>query len=80
MSLDPTIDPLNVAQRIFGVSATCGCFSCLSNYRQENGLSITASFMVLCRECGNKRCPKATHHDNACTGSNATGQTGSRYA
>lgn len=36
--------------------------------------------MIVCRDCGNKRCPKATNHDNECTGSNEPGQTGSRYA
>lgn len=35
--------------------------------------------MVLCPRCGNKRCPKANDHRNACTGSNATGQAGSAY-
>lgn len=35
--------------------------------------------MVLCPECGNKRCPKANDHRNACTDSNDPGQTGSAY-
>ena len=35
--------------------------------------------MILCATCGNKRCPHATNHDNACTNSNATGQAGSDY-
>jgi hypothetical protein len=35
--------------------------------------------MIVCPTCGNKRCPKATHHDNACTGSNESGQPGSAY-
>jgi hypothetical protein len=35
--------------------------------------------MVLCPECGNKRCPKASHHGNDCTGSNEPGQEGSVY-
>jgi hypothetical protein len=35
---------------------------------------------VVCPDCGNKRCPKATYHDNACTKSNEPGQPGSRYA
>jgi len=35
--------------------------------------------MILCPDCGNKRCPKANHHDNACTGSNEPGQKGSAY-
>lgn len=30
--------------------------------------------------CGNKRCPRSNHHDNACTGSNESGQPGSAWA
>lgn len=37
------------------------------------------SFMILCPECGNKRCPKATDHRHDCTGSNEPGQLGSRF-
>jgi hypothetical protein len=33
----------------------------------------------VCSICGNKRCPHATDHDLACTGSNETGQEGSQY-
>lgn len=36
--------------------------------------------MIVCDECWNKRCPKATLHDLDCTGSNAPGQVGSVYA
>ncbi len=35
--------------------------------------------MILCPECGNKRCPKATHHELPCTNSNEPGQAGSIY-
>lgn len=35
--------------------------------------------MFLCPICGNKRCPKASDHDLACTGSNESGQPGSIY-
>lgn len=38
------------------------------------------SQMVVCEVCGNKRCPHATDHRNACTGSNEPGQLGSAYA
>ncbi len=37
------------------------------------------SMMVLCPTCGNKRCPHATDHRHACTGSNEPGQVGSIY-
>lgn len=38
-----------------------------------------ATQMILCSECGNKRCPKATNHNRDCTDSNNPGQRGSRY-
>ncbi len=34
---------------------------------------------IVCPICGNKRCPKATHHDHICSGSNEPGQEGSYY-
>lgn len=34
----------------------------------------------LCPECDNKRCPKASDHQLACTGSNDSGQPGSVFA
>lgn len=35
--------------------------------------------MVVCRKCGNKRCPHANDHANECTGSNEPGQPGSDW-
>lgn len=42
---------------------------------------VTMSDMrfVVCPECGNKRCPHANDHRNACTGSNEPGQIGGAY-
>lgn len=34
---------------------------------------------VVCPDCGNKRCPRANDHRNACTDSNEPGQEGSAY-
>ncbi|WP_436893993.1 hypothetical protein [Klebsiella pneumoniae] len=34
---------------------------------------------VVCPDCGNKRCPRANDHRNACTGSNEPGQEGCAY-
>ncbi|MCH9576291.1 hypothetical protein MMQ12_24160 [Klebsiella pneumoniae] len=34
---------------------------------------------VVCPDCGNKRCPRANDHRNACTGSNEPGQEGSAF-
>lgn len=45
------------------------CWKCTPDYQ----------LMLLCPTCGNKRCPHASDHDLACTGSNAAGQTGSIY-
>lgn len=51
----------------------CGCWRCLGE-RREMRLR-----MILCPQCGNKRCPKASDHDLACTGSNEPAQLGSVY-
>jgi hypothetical protein len=66
-------------------SAACGCRACLTE-RQERvhleslgWLPVTATRMILCATCGNKRCPHANDHRNACTGSNEPGQPGSAY-
>ena len=57
----------------------CGnCHACLVNV-MENNLPITFQRMILCPECGNKRCPKASNHRYQCTGSNEIGQKGSIY-
>lgn len=55
-------------------SPACWCETC--DTTANSGLR---SRMSLCPDCGNKRCPKATHHDNACTNSNAPGQPGSSW-
>jgi Zn finger protein HypA/HybF involved in hydrogenase expression len=51
----------------------CWCETC-------QPITLSDMRMVLCPDCGNKRCPHATHHENACTGSNEPGQPGSSYA
>ena len=57
---------------------SCWCYTCLNN--PELGFANPVmSRMVLCPDCGNKRCPKATHHDQKCSKSNDPGQQGSRY-
>lgn len=50
----------------------CWCHTC-------RPITIEDMRMVLCPECGNKRCPKANNHANECTNSNDTGQIGSAY-
>ena len=50
----------------------CWCGTCV-----PNGLNNMR--MILCPDCGNKRCPKANDHHNACTNSNDVGQKGSSW-
>ncbi|EPG2851658.1 hypothetical protein OEE91_003010 [Citrobacter freundii] len=54
------------------VTTDCWCRTCLP---------VTMSDMrfVVCPDCGNKRCPHANDHRNACSGSNEPGQAGSAY-
>jgi len=52
--------------------AKCWCATC-------RPITLQDMRMVLCPTCGNKRCPRATSHENACTGSNEPGQKGSSY-
>ncbi len=54
----------------------CWCHNCNRNV-YVGGLPFALTRMILCPDCGNKRCPKATDHTLACTDSNDSGQTGS---
>jgi hypothetical protein len=65
-------------------SESCICHRCI----KEKGLKAELNFgahtlplnctrMIVCGQCGNKRCPRASDHRLACTGSNASGQAGS---
>ena len=57
----------------------CGnCHACLVGV-MENHMPVTSQRMVVCSDCGNKRCPKASNHRHQCTGSNEVGQYGSIY-
>ena len=55
-----------------GAEARCWCRSC-------RPMSMADMRMILCPDCGCKRCPKATSHKHACTDSNDAGQIGSEY-
>lgn len=58
----------------------CWCYNCNKDYYEPGSyFPYTASRMILCPTCGNKRCPHATNHTEACTNSNEPGQPGSRY-
>lgn len=52
-------------------SRICQCRQCLRD-RQEMVCGWPAEFthIIACQHCGNKRCPCADNHRNACTGSN----------
>lgn len=54
------------------VPEKCWCRTC-------RPVDITDMRFVMCPDCGNKRCPKANDHRNACSGSNEPGQAGSAY-
>ena len=64
----------------------CGCRTCVAEDQQVRTDSGLYSWwgamnvgMILCPECGHKRCPKATDHTLDCSGSNEPGQPGSAY-
>lgn len=56
------------------------CAQCLDQLATPTGMPFSTMQMIVCTDCGNKRCPKATNHRNDCTGSNDPGQEGSRYS
>ena len=58
----------------------CWCYNCLHEIKDERGWPVTMSTFIVCPDCGNKRCPRSTDHNLACTNSNEPGQPGSRYA
>ena len=61
-----------------GEGEGCWCRKC-EDERLEHLPFLRRAFertFIVCPDCGNKRCPKAQHHDRACTRSNATGQPG----
>ena len=66
-----------------GNPAGCWCHHCwdarLAALPADDPFGHPSRFMILCPECGNKRCPHANHHILACTASNTLGQPGSAY-
>jgi len=60
----------------------CECYQCIIDNDLRDPYSqfpLYLTRVIVCPECGNKRCPKGTNHRNKCTGSNEPGQPGSRY-
>jgi ribosomal protein L32 len=84
MSKGSSPRPFSVSQEEFGnrfetifgkkkvAQQDCACYNC-----QDEAYRM--SHMIVCPTCGNKRCPHATDHNQACTNSNEPGQPGSRY-
>jgi len=69
----PAIDGEKIfAERDALNAPDCWCRTC-------RPITLTDMRFVVCPECGNKRCPHANDHRNACTGSNEPGQEGSAY-
>lgn len=56
----------------------CPCRECIGDAKVGR-FSIVTMVFIVCSTCGNKRCPHATDHRHACTGSNEPGQAGSCY-
>jgi hypothetical protein len=46
----------------------------------EEMINPCRALFIVCKICGNKRCPKATDCDLDCTNSNEPGQVGSVYS
>ena len=61
---------------IFGRDIKPASYDCHRCFKEHD---VSIDRMILCPACGNKRCPHATDHNLACTGSNDSGQPGSRY-
>lgn len=62
----------------------CHCHRCIREQDQHEMIGtvkimLSGLRMVLCPDCGNKRCPRASDHRLACTRSNEPGQRGSIY-
>lgn len=67
----------HVVKEIFGVKKR-NC--CRRHWIEDAGQDGRHTMhLMVCKQCGNKRCPKATHCDLKCTGSNAGGQAGSVF-
>jgi uncharacterized protein (DUF983 family) len=54
------------------------CHKCAEG-KMVGAFPLASTRMIVCQTCGYKRCPKASDHTLACTGSNEPGQPGSIY-
>ena len=56
----------------------CWCHRCNKTIT-IGGIPFALTHMILCPDCGNKRCPHASDHNLKCTNSNEPNQEGSIY-
>lgn len=52
----------------------CKCQACLDEKIPPEKYLGGRIFMILCPDCGNKRCPQASNHIYKCSGSNEPNQ------
>ena len=64
------------------MSDTCWCRRCEDAALADKSplKRMTERRFIVCPDCGNKRCPRASFHEYNCTNSNEPGQPGSDYA
>jgi hypothetical protein len=79
------LETLAMVQQLSGDKPLdCICHACIDEHDLRSPtmplLSLNSFCMIVCQNCGNKRCPKASDHRNECTNSNEPGQSGSVYA
>ena len=73
------LTPVGPGKTVSDVLTDCWCHKC-NEGRFLHGVAWSSAVMILCPDCGNKRCPHASDHELSCTGSNEPGQPGSVYA
>lgn len=79
----PCNSPRGINENPLEIIDGCGCYVCLLTKPpvMSSGFAQTAAEerFIVCKTCGNKRCPKATYHKNECLGNNNCGLAGSRW-
>jgi hypothetical protein len=73
LEYEMSVDIISILERQSNLK--CWCQECC---KKETG-EYNATRVVVCPDCGNKRCPRATNHELECTNSNDVGQKGSMY-
>ncbi len=55
------------------------CRVCEDEALKDDPMGFMKRRFIVCPQCGNKRCPRASAHWQECTDSNEVGQVGSFY-